>query len=149
LRARVIALLRGCSRVLGQDWGARGVILDLDSKQPALSLTKSGTLMEPNQNHRRSMPNLSIKNVPEEVVARLRARARANHRSLQGELLDLACRAARGNELTSASARHRHREPDGQKTIEQIAAEHKARRQQPVSDEPPSAELIRRERDAR
>ena len=30
--------------------------------------------------------NLSIKRVPEEQVARLRARAKANHRSLQGEL---------------------------------------------------------------
>ena len=33
--------------------------------------------------------NLSIKNVPEEVVAALRARAKANHRSLQGELLTI------------------------------------------------------------
>jgi hypothetical protein len=30
---------------------------------------------------------LSIKNVPDEVVERLRERARFNHRSLQGELL--------------------------------------------------------------
>lgn len=30
--------------------------------------------------------NLSIKNVPEEEVERLRARAKNNHRSLQGEL---------------------------------------------------------------
>ena len=35
----------------------------------------------------RVMPNLSIKNVPEEVLAELRARAKRNHRSLQGELL--------------------------------------------------------------
>ena len=33
------------------------------------------------------MPNLSIKNVPEELLAELRARAKRNHRSLQGELL--------------------------------------------------------------
>lgn len=33
------------------------------------------------------MPNLSIKNVPEEVLAELHARAIRNHRSLQGELL--------------------------------------------------------------
>jgi plasmid stability protein len=135
--------------MIGHDWGAYGVILDLDSKESELSPTMLGAIMEPDQNHERPMPNLSIKNVPEEVVARLRARARANHRSLQGELLDLACRAARGNELTPASERHLRGEPDGQKTIEQIAAEHKARRQQPVSDEPLSAELIRRERDAR
>jgi plasmid stability protein len=30
--------------------------------------------------------NLSIKNAPDDVVARLRARAARNHRSLQGEL---------------------------------------------------------------
>ena len=30
--------------------------------------------------------DVSIKGVPEEQVARLRARAKANHRSLQGEL---------------------------------------------------------------
>ena len=33
------------------------------------------------------MSSLSIKNVPEEVVVELRARAKRNHRSLQGELL--------------------------------------------------------------
>lgn len=33
------------------------------------------------------MPSLSIKNVPEELVERLRARAKGHHRSLQGELL--------------------------------------------------------------
>lgn len=31
--------------------------------------------------------NLSIKNAPEDLVQRLRERARRNHRSLQGELL--------------------------------------------------------------
>jgi plasmid stability protein len=35
-----------------------------------------------------AMPvNLSIKNVPEEIVERLRDRAKRRHRSLQGELL--------------------------------------------------------------
>ncbi len=33
--------------------------------------------------------NLSIKNVPDEVVVKLRQRAKTNHRSLQGELLAL------------------------------------------------------------
>jgi plasmid stability protein len=33
------------------------------------------------------MTNLSIKNVPEELVAQLRERAREHHRSLQGELM--------------------------------------------------------------
>jgi antitoxin FitA len=33
------------------------------------------------------MTYLSIKNVPEELVAQLRERAREHHRSLQGELM--------------------------------------------------------------
>ena len=39
--------------------------------------------------------NLSIKNVPEDLVERLRARAGANHRSLQGELLSIVESALR------------------------------------------------------
>ncbi len=38
--------------------------------------------------------NLSIKNVPEPVVVRLRERAKHNHRSLQGELLAILEEAA-------------------------------------------------------
>jgi plasmid stability protein len=38
--------------------------------------------------------NLSIKNVPDDVVERLRARAQRNHRSLQGELMAVVARAA-------------------------------------------------------
>lgn len=33
--------------------------------------------------------NLSIKNVPDEIAEKLRQQAKANHRSLQGELLAL------------------------------------------------------------
>jgi plasmid stability protein len=33
------------------------------------------------------MPNVSIKNVPDDILFRLRARARDHHRSLQGELM--------------------------------------------------------------
>ena len=47
--------------------------------------------------------SLSIKNVPDEVVERLRARAARNRRSLQGELLDLIERAA--DEIPTISAR--------------------------------------------
>jgi plasmid stability protein len=47
--------------------------------------------------------SLSIKNVPDAVVERLRARAARNRRSLQGELLDLVERAA--DEAPSVSAR--------------------------------------------
>ena len=47
--------------------------------------------------------SLSIKNVPDAVVERLRARAARNRRSLQGELLDLIERAA--DEVPTISAR--------------------------------------------
>lgn len=47
--------------------------------------------------------SLSIKNVPDDVVERLRARAARNRRSLQGELLDLIERAA--HEVPTISAR--------------------------------------------
>ena len=33
------------------------------------------------------MPSLSVKNVPEELLERLRARAKGHHRSLQGEIM--------------------------------------------------------------
>lgn len=41
--------------------------------------------------------NLSIKNAPDEIVERLRERARRHHRSLQGELLAIIEAAAREN----------------------------------------------------
>jgi plasmid stability protein len=45
--------------------------------------------MVPKQNRlvRAMTVNLSVKNVPEELAARIRKRAARNHRSLQGELL--------------------------------------------------------------
>ncbi|MCH8279686.1 MAG: Arc family DNA-binding protein [Chloroflexi bacterium] len=46
------------------------------------------------------MPNLSIKNVPEQTVARLRARARLHHRSLQGELMTILEDALQSGSLT-------------------------------------------------
>lgn len=39
--------------------------------------------------------NLSIKNAPDDVVERLRERAKRNHRSLQGELLAIVEDATR------------------------------------------------------
>ncbi len=94
------------------------------------------------------MPNLSIKNVPAEMVASLRKRASANHRSLQGELLALVSQAAASTISTLAF------EPalgirTGHKSIEQIAAEHRQKAKRPVSKGQRSTELIRQDRDAR
>ena len=51
--------------------------------------------MVPKWSYIRTMAvNLSIKNVPDDVVERLRERAKRHHRSLQGELLELIAKAA-------------------------------------------------------
>jgi plasmid stability protein len=47
------------------------------------------------------MPDLSIKNVPNDVVERLRRRAERNHRSLQGELLAIIETAVREEQLAT------------------------------------------------
>jgi plasmid stability protein len=47
--------------------------------------------------------NLSIKNAPEDVVARLRRRADRHHRSLQGELLAIIEEAVRSEQELSAA----------------------------------------------
>lgn len=47
------------------------------------------------------MPTLTIKNTPLAVVRRLRQRAKANHRSLQGELLCIVEAASRGDSKMS------------------------------------------------
>jgi len=90
------------------------------------------------------MPNLSIKNVPEDVVEKLRARAATNHRSLQGELMALVC---------SAVDESKHHVPErlesGWKTVEQILTERKLERARPEHRGPMAVDIIRQERDAR
>lgn len=44
--------------------------------------------------------NLSIKNVPDEIAARLRQRAAKNHRSLQGELIAIIENAVARQSMT-------------------------------------------------
>ena len=57
-----------------------------------------------------SMPSLSIKNVPEDVVDRLRARARSHHRSLQGELMAILEEALAPPTLSVGEVRRRVKE---------------------------------------
>ncbi|MBI1774435.1 MAG: Arc family DNA-binding protein [Proteobacteria bacterium] len=45
--------------------------------------------------------NLSIKNVPGDIVARLRQRAARHHRSLQGELMAIIEEAVRAPQLST------------------------------------------------
>ncbi len=46
------------------------------------------------------MSSLSIKNVPDEILIRLRARAQSHHRSLQGEMLAILEEAIQPKRLT-------------------------------------------------
>jgi hypothetical protein len=94
------------------------------------------------------MPNLSIKNVPEDVVSSLRERAAANHRSLQGELLALISQAA-NSPSASVEGAHPQYFRAGHKSIEQIAAEHRQRLPQPISEGELAVDIIRADRDAR
>jgi plasmid stability protein len=94
------------------------------------------------------MPNLSIKNVPAEVVASLRKRASANHRSLQGELLALVSQAT-ASSLSAVASIPLQGIRKGHKSIEQIALEHQQQIKCPVSKGQKSTELIRQDRDAR
>lgn len=94
--------------------------------------------------------NLSIKGVPSEWAERLRERAARHHRSLQGELMALVEAAV----CEPASPPKRQGPPyaafrSGSKTIEQIAAEHRARFPQPVSNGPLAVDIVRADRDAR
>jgi antitoxin FitA len=56
--------------------------------------------------------NLSIKNVPEELIRRLKERAKVNHRSLQGEVvatLEQSLRSSPREKLTIAEVMERAR----------------------------------------
>jgi len=100
------------------------------------------------------MPNLSIKDVPEPVAERLRQRAARHHRSLQGELMAIVTQAVAEEDVPppgrarSAVESAAVRTPAG-KTIEQIAAEHRARWPKPVRGGPRAMQIVRAERDAR
>ena len=91
--------------------------------------------------------NLSIKGVPGEWAERLRERAARNHRSLQGELMALveaaACEPLPAEKGALRGVRR------GSRTIEEIAAEHRARFPEPIDRGPRAVDIIRELRDSR
>jgi len=108
------------------------------------------------------MTTLSIKDVPEQWAEALRQRAARNHRSLQGELMALIEQAATGvpeplAQDTSLGSNGTRSAPDrpagvvrrGNKTIEQIYAEHLKRFPTPFTEGPMSVDIIRQDRDSR
>lgn len=94
------------------------------------------------------MPSLSIKDVPEPLLKAIRLRAARHHRSLQGELMALLTQAAAEEAAAGHLAPTTPTSPP-QKTIEQIAAEHRTRWPKPVTKGPRAVDIIRAERDAR
>lgn len=102
--------------------------------------------------------NLSVKNVPDALADKLRARAERNHRSLQGELMAIIEHAVAEEAIALPGApvtatpgpvpRHGVVRR-GTKTIEQIAADLRARHPEPIADVPRSVDIVRELRDAR
>jgi len=94
------------------------------------------------------MPNLSIKNVPEHVVEKLRQRAANHHRSLQGELMDLICQST--NEDVSETQKSTEESgSSGWLSIEEIAAELASPQRRSSRKVPLAVDIIRQERDSR
>jgi len=92
------------------------------------------------------MANLSIKNVPDSVLEKLRDRAARHHRSIQGELMALISAAVEPSEHESESSSMRR---SGTRRVEQIAAEHRRRWKKPFNKGPRAVDMIRADRDAR
>ena len=112
------------------------------------------------------MSNISIKDVPDQWAEALRQRAARNHRSLQGELMAIIERAvleASGPEQAPAPLSGRAGmctvvgygaggHPiirQGWKTVEQIAADLRAKYPEPFTDGPLGVDIIREDRDSR
>ena len=113
--------------------------------------------------------NLSVKGVPEAWAERLRRRAENNHRSLQGELMVILERAAYegvgaaawpepGTNASGTAASRSVSGPSGRalqvhrrgpRTVEEIAAAHRARHLEPFRDVPRAVDILREERDSR
>jgi plasmid stability protein len=98
------------------------------------------------------MPNLSIKNVPDELLNKLRERAARHHRSIQGELMALLV-AAVEPAASGVGPPALHEDPrfrrTGTRSVEEIAAEHRKRWKKPFDQGPSGTDIIRSDRDAR
>ena len=92
--------------------------------------------------------NLSIKDVPDELAERLRQRAARHHRSLQGELMAML-EAAASEPAAPAPGMPTLLVRRGTKTIEQTAAELRARFPEPIQGGPLAVDIIRADRDSR
>lgn len=112
------------------------------------------------------MPNISVKDVPDQWAEALRQRAARNHRSLQGELMAIIERAvqespvpAAGKPVAGATGRRdtvvgfdrfgHAITRQGWKTVEQVVAEMRALYPEPIVGQMSSIDIIRQDRDSR
>jgi plasmid stability protein len=98
------------------------------------------------------MATLSIKDVPDAWAEALRQRAARNHRSLQGELMALVEKAVVETNPVSAASLARIDDPilrRGNKTVEEIAKEHRKRFPKPITDGALAVDIVRADRDTR
>ncbi len=112
------------------------------------------------------MPNISVKDVPDQWAEALRQRAARNHRSLQGELMAIIERAVHessgpvgGNAAAGMASRNgtvvgfdrfgHAITRQGWKTVEQVVAEMKEKFPEPIVGQMSSIDIIRQDRDSR
>ncbi len=101
------------------------------------------------------MPSLSIKNVPQALLEAIRRRAARNQRSLQGELMAIIAKAVaqeppfQQSEQSAPTQSAASSPQVPQKSIEQIAVEHRARWPQAFESGPRGVNIIRADRDSR
>jgi antitoxin FitA len=93
------------------------------------------------------MPNLSIKNVPAELVDKLRTRAERNHRSMQGELMVVLQEGLARPDWPARSAGPGQRQ--GKLSIGEIVERNRRRWGEPTGDPPFAVDIIRADRDER
>jgi len=95
------------------------------------------------------MPNLSIKDVPEQLAEALRQRAASNHRSLQGELMAIITQAVQPASSPSTPGATPQSWRRGTRTIEEIAAHLWAKHPDPPGSVPLGVDIVREDRDSR
>ncbi|WP_411885072.1 FitA-like ribbon-helix-helix domain-containing protein [Polaromonas sp. YR568] len=109
------------------------------------------------------MPNLSIKDVPEDWAQALRLRAARHHRSLQGELMAMVEQAVTEGSAQQADAPGERGRPrivaydqrgwpivrQGWKTPEEVVASMREKFPKPIAGQLSSIDIIRQDRDSR
>ncbi len=109
------------------------------------------------------MPNLSIKDVPENWAQALRLRAARHHRSLQGELMAIVEQAVAEGSAPLPEAPGERGRPrivgydqrgwpivrQGWKTSEEVVASMREKFPEPIAGQLSSIDIIRQDRDSR